>query len=84
MINASMILFFIGSVVIATSYNFTTILVGRTIQGAGGGGIMCLTALIVVDTVPLRERGKWLSLLGAMWSLGTIAGPLLGKLGLFP
>lgn len=83
-INASMILFFIGSVVVATSYNFTTILVGRTIQGAGGGGIMCLTALILVDTVPLRERGKWISLIGVMWSLGTITGPLLGRLGLFP
>lgn len=79
-----MILFFIGSVIVATSYNFTTILVGRTIQGAGGGGIICLTALIVVDTVPLRERGKWISLLGVMWSLGTITGPLLGRLSLFP
>jgi MFS family permease len=79
-----MILFFIGSVVVATSHNFTIIIVGRTIQGAGGGGIMCLTALILVDTVPLRERGKWISLIGVMWSLGTITGPLLGRLGLFP
>jgi MFS family permease len=73
-----MLLFFIGSIVIASSHDFTTILVGRTVQGAGGGGILCLTALTVVDTVPLRERGKWFSLLGVMWSLGTITGPLLG------
>lgn len=34
--------------------------------------------MVVVDTVPLRERGNWFSFFGAMWALGTVAGPLLG------
>jgi MFS family permease len=80
LVNVSLLLFLIGSVVIAVATNFTIMLVGRTIQGAGGGGIMCLIALIIVDKIPLRERGKWFSSLGAMWSLGTVSGPLLGKL----
>lgn len=75
-----MTLFLVGSIVIAIATNFTVVLVGRTIQGAGGGGILCITALIVVDKIPLKERGKWFSSLGAMWSLGTVTGPLLGKL----
>ncbi|EUC32412.1 hypothetical protein COCCADRAFT_98788 [Bipolaris zeicola 26-R-13] len=78
LINVSMTLFLVGSIVIAIATNFTVVLVGRTIQGAGGGGILCITALIVVDKIPLKERGKWFSSLGAMWSLGTVTGPLLG------
>jgi MFS family permease len=78
LIHFSLLLFLTGSVVIATSNQFTTILIGRTIQGAGGGGIICVTALIVVDKVPLKERGNWLSLLGATFSVGNVSGPLLG------
>lgn len=79
LIYVSLIFFLAGSIIAALADNFTVILVGRSIQGVGGGGIICLTEMVVVDTVPLRERGKWFSFFGAMWSLGTVAGPLLGK-----
>jgi predicted MFS family arabinose efflux permease len=78
LIYVSLAFFLAGSIVAAVANNFTVILVGRSIQGVGGGGIISLTELVVVDTVPLRERGKWFSFFGAMWSLGTVAGPLLG------
>ncbi|EMD86634.1 hypothetical protein COCHEDRAFT_1146356 [Bipolaris maydis C5] len=78
LIYISLAFFLVGSIVPAVADNFTLILVGRSIQGIGGGGIICLTEMVVVDTVPLRERGKWLSFFGAMWSIGTVAGPLLG------
>lgn len=79
MIYVSLAFFLAGSIIAAVAGNFTVILVGRSIQGIGGGGIICLTEMVVVDTVPLRERGKWFSFFGAMWSVGTVAGPLLGK-----
>ncbi|KAF2831146.1 MFS general substrate transporter [Ophiobolus disseminans] len=78
LIYVSLGFFLAGSIIPAVANNFTVVLVGRSIQGVGGGGIICLTELVVVDTVPLRERGKWFSFFGAMWSLGTVAGPLLG------
>ncbi|OAL56109.1 MFS general substrate transporter [Pyrenochaeta sp. DS3sAY3a] len=78
LIYVSLAFFLAGSIVAAVANNFTVVLVGRSIQGVGGGGIICLTEMVVVDTVPLRERGKWFSFFGAMWSLGTVAGPLLG------
>jgi len=78
LIYISLAFFLAGSIIPAAANNFTVVLVGRSIQGVGGGGILCLTELVVVDTVPLRERGKWFSFFGAMWSLGTVAGPLLG------
>jgi MFS family permease len=79
LIYVSLGFFLVGSIVPAVANNFTVVLVGRSIQGIGGGGIICLTEMVLVDTVPLRERGKWFSFFGAMWSIGTVGGPLLGK-----
>ncbi|OJJ46149.1 hypothetical protein ASPZODRAFT_66930 [Penicilliopsis zonata CBS 506.65] len=70
--------FFVGAVVCAVAKNFTYMLVGRSIQGLGGGGIIALTEIIVTDIVPLRLRGQYFGLLSAMWSLGSVTGPILG------
>ncbi|CAE7202030.1 hypothetical protein HRS9139_06860 [Pyrenophora teres f. teres] len=78
LIYVSLVFFLVGSIVPALAENFTVILVGRSIQGVGGGGILCLTEMVIVDTVPLRERGNWLSFFGVMWAVGTVVGPLLG------
>ncbi|KAF2663020.1 MFS general substrate transporter [Lophiostoma macrostomum CBS 122681] len=78
LIYISLALFTVGAIVAAVANNFTVILVGRSIQGIGGGGIISLTEIVVTDLVPLRERGKWFSFISAMWSIGTVAGPLLG------
>jgi MFS family permease len=79
LIYISLVFFLAGSIIPALANDFTVILIGRSIQGIGGGGIICLTEMVVVDTVPLRERGKWFSFFGAMWAVGTVGGPLLGK-----
>jgi MFS family permease len=79
LIFVSLAFFLAGSIIAAVANNFTVILVGRSIQGIGGGGIIALTEIVVTDMVPLRERGKWFSIFSAMWSVGTVAGPLLGK-----
>ena len=53
-------------------------LIGRTIQGLGGGGILALTNIILTDLVPLRYRGNWIGVLGAMWAIGSVSGPVVG------
>ena len=75
----SLILFGVGAIVAAVANNFTVILVGRSIQGVGGGGIIIMTEIVATDMVPLRERGKWFSFISSMWALGTVVGPILGK-----
>ena len=82
LIYVSLALFLAGSIIAAVAKNFTIVLVGRSIQGTGGGGIIVLTEIVITDMVPLRERGKWFSFISAMWSIGTVAGPLLGTHGL--
>ena len=53
-------------------------MVGRSIQGVGGGGIISLTEILITDLVPLRERGKWFGFQSLTWALGTVTGPLIG------
>lgn len=57
LIMASSVFFAVGSLVAALAKNFTMMLVGRTIQGIGGGGILTLGEILVTDLVPLSVRG---------------------------
>ncbi|CAG8958378.1 hypothetical protein HYFRA_00011055 [Hymenoscyphus fraxineus] len=74
----SALLFAVGSIVAAVAKDFTYMLVGRSIQGIGGGGILALGEILVTDLVPLKVRGAWFGYLGAVWALGSVTGPLMG------
>ncbi|KAL4962182.1 MDR family MFS transporter [Aspergillus stella-maris] len=74
----SLVFFFVGSLVAGIADGFTQILVGRCIQGVGGGGISVLSEVVVTDLVPLRLRGNYYGVLSAMYSLGSVLGPILG------
>ncbi|EPE05429.1 mfs transporter [Ophiostoma piceae UAMH 11346] len=78
MIYLMVIFFAAGSLIGALAGNFTVLIAGRTIQGVGGGGIIALTEVVVTDLVPLQFRPAWFSTLSAMWSIGTVTGPLIG------
>lgn len=70
--------FFIGVLIACLSTNFTLFLLGRSLQGIGGGGILVMTEILVTDLVPLRFRGLWAGIIGAMWSIGGVTGPIIG------
>ncbi|PLN86151.1 major facilitator superfamily domain-containing protein [Aspergillus taichungensis] len=74
----ALVFFFVGTVVAAVADNFTYMLVGRSIQGVGGGGLISLSEVIVTDIVPLRLRGQYFGILASMWSVGSVTGPILG------
>ncbi|OJD20558.1 hypothetical protein ACJ73_08108 [Blastomyces percursus] len=74
----SLTLFFVGTLIAGLSNNFTNMLVGRSIQGIGGGGLIALTEIIITDLIPLRERGTYFGIISAMWSVGSVTGPILG------
>ena len=71
-------LFAVGALLAALSNNFTVLLVGRCVQGVGGGGLIALTGVIITDLVPLRERGKWFGFISGCWAIGSVTGPILG------
>ena len=78
MILIALSFFLVGAVVAGVAHNFATLLVGRSLQGIGGGGLISLTEIVVTDLVPLRLRGKWFGIISGMWSLGSVTGPIIG------
>ncbi|KAF1938009.1 MFS general substrate transporter [Clathrospora elynae] len=70
--------FVVGSGISGGAPNMSVMILGRVIQGVGGGGINMLVNLIVCDLVPLRDRGKWMAVIFSSISIGTGLGPFLG------
>ncbi|KAF4332783.1 major facilitator superfamily transporter [Fusarium beomiforme] len=73
-------LFFTGSITFAVAQNMRTIIVGRVLQGFGGGGIDILTEVILADMTTLEERSTYLGLMGIPNAVGNILGPSVGAL----
>lgn len=72
------ILFGIGSCLIAFSFNIGLIFLGRIIQGFGCGGIFPVAGAFIGDAFPLNERGRALGILGSVFGISAIGGPLVG------
>ncbi|KAG4026726.1 hypothetical protein MFRU_037g00370 [Monilinia fructicola] len=70
--------FSIGTVLCSVASNIELLLVGRCIQGIGGGGLVGLTYVLLADMVTLRERGKWMSIISLQWAIGSVIGPVIG------
>ncbi|RYP26352.1 hypothetical protein DL767_008074 [Monosporascus sp. MG133] len=71
-------IFAAGSVVCVVAENYTVMIVGRTIQGLGGGGVLGLTTVLITDLVPLRDRDRFYALISVIWALGSTTGPIIG------
>jgi len=71
-------LFMLGSLFGALAGDMTWLIVGRAVQGLGGGGLIILTQAIVADVVPARDRGKYMGPIGGVFAFASVAGPLLG------
>lgn len=75
---AGIIVFLIGSMLSGAAHSMLQLILFRGLQGVGGGAIMVNAFALVGDLFSPRERGRWQGLLGAMWGLSSVIGPLLG------
>ena len=73
-------LFALGSLIVALSPAnlFAMLLVGRALQGFGAGGIFPVASAVIGDTFPPEKRGGALGLIGAVFGLAFLVGPILG------
>ncbi|QCQ15698.1 MDR family MFS transporter [Microbacterium sp. RG1] len=71
-------LFVVGSVIGGLAQDMTWLIIGRAVQGLGGGGLMILSQAIIADVVPVRERSKYMGVMGAVFGISSVIGPLLG------
>ena len=73
-------LFIAGSVACALSPNLTVLVIGRALQGLGGGGLMTLSQALIGEAVSPKERGRFQGWFGAVFATASTLGPVLGGL----
>ncbi|KAH8891544.1 MFS general substrate transporter [Thozetella sp. PMI_491] len=66
-----------GSLIAAVAPSYAVLILGRSLQGIGSGGISAITDIIITDIVPLRFRGQWFAYISVPWAIGTAVGPIL-------
>lgn len=70
---------FLGSSTIcAVAKTMQILIVGRSLQGAAGGGLILLVNITISDLFSVRERSLWLGFCEFMWALAGGVGPILG------
>ena len=50
----------------------------RAIQGLGGAGLFAMAFIIIADLFPPSERGKYQGLVGAVFGIASVLGPVIG------
>src|SRR5471030_2765372 len=70
----SLVAFVFASVLCGLASNLTLLIVGRVIQGLGGGGLLAKAQALMFETVPREEQAK----ASTIFSLGVIGGPAIG------
>jgi EmrB/QacA subfamily drug resistance transporter len=78
MLSVSIGIFLAASVLCALSTSMAMLVVGRVLQGIGGGGLISISQGIIADVVSPRERGRYQGYVSGTYAVASVAGPLLG------
>ena len=71
-------LFIAGSAAAAAAPDMIWLIIGRGLQGIGGGGILPLCQSVIADVVAPRERGRYQAYMGVVWVTSGVFGPVVG------
>ena len=75
---AAVAVFAFGSVLCAAAPTMILLVIGRAVQGLGGGGLISLVQTVIGDIVPPRERGRYMGWISLVWATASVAGPIVG------
>ncbi len=73
-----LIVFLIGSILCGLAQTMNQLIAFRVIQGIGGGALMPIAFTIIFDIFPPEKRGKMTGLVGAVFGVSSVFGPLMG------
>ncbi|GAB4080822.1 MFS transporter [Modestobacter muralis] len=80
LLQISIVVFIVGSMLAGLSQSVPTLIGWRALQGLGLGGLTALVQIAMAAMISPRERGRYSGLLGGVFAIGTVAGPLIGGL----
>ena len=75
---AGIITFIAGSMLVGLSTSMNQVIGFRLVQGIGGGIIMTCSYVSIADLFRPEDRGKFLGILGALYAVATVVGPVMG------
>ena len=77
---AGIVTFIAGSALVGLSASMNQVIGFRLVQGIGGGIIMTCSYVSIADLFRPEDRGKFLGVLGALYAVATVVGPVMGAL----
>ncbi|KAJ7124546.1 major facilitator superfamily transporter [Mycena epipterygia] len=75
---AAICIFELGSLICGLAPTSDVLIIGRAIAGLGSAGIFSGALTIVANVVPLRNRPMYTGMVGSMYGIASVAGPLMG------
>ncbi|MER7486517.1 MDR family MFS transporter [Streptomyces sp. NPDC126497] len=78
LLQLSLGMFVIGSLLAGFSHGVGLLIFSRVVQGIGAGGLTALAQVVMASIIPPRQLGKYAGIFGAVFAVGTVAGPLVG------
>jgi len=75
---AGIAIFIAGSALVGFSGSMNQVIGFRALQGLGGGAVMTCCYVSIADLFPPEDRGKFHGILGAVYALATVVGPVMG------
>ena len=71
-------IFEVGSLICGVAPNSEALIIGRAIAGVGSAGVFSGAYLLIATSVPLAKRPIFAGLIGGMYGISSVVGPLLG------